>query len=189
MDDNDTDAVENFINSILGEDAELCAAHGEALPPDVLRQAMEEQEAAIARRWAAVFESVKALQDRTRYLSDVSALNTSAATVLESFLRLCSESSELVASKRRLDMWSQQARDLMTATALGLEASSALIAVLGDSGAGKSTLLNALLQVDDGGVVPVSGVRACTAAPIEISYCVAEPGAEYQATAEFLTPP
>jgi len=48
MDDNDIDAVENFINSILGEDAELCAAHGEALPPDVLRQAMEEQEAAIA---------------------------------------------------------------------------------------------------------------------------------------------
>lgn len=188
MADNDTDAVEKFINSILGEDAELCAAHGEAFAPDVLRQAMEkEQEAAIARRRAAVSESAKALQDRTRYLSDISVLNTSAATVLESFLRLCSESSELVASKRRLDMWSQQARDLMMATASGPEASSALIAVLGDSGAGKSTLLNALLQVDDGGVVPVSGVRACTAAPIEISYCVAEPGAEYQATVEFLT--
>eukprot|EP00168_Porphyra_purpurea_P009164 TRINITY_DN2210_c0_g1_i5.p1 TRINITY_DN2210_c0_g1~~TRINITY_DN2210_c0_g1_i5.p1 ORF type:complete len:1827 (+),score=432.58 TRINITY_DN2210_c0_g1_i5:250-5481(+) len=186
--DIDIDALEKFLNGIFSEDAELGTAAGEAIAPDVLRHKMEqEQEAAVARRQATVAESSKALQDRTRYLSDISALNKRAATALDGFLRLCSESSTLVASKRRLEMWLQQARDLVAATVSGPADSAALIAVLGDSGAGKSTLLNALLQVDDGGVLPVSGVRACTAAPIEISYRAAQPGSRYEATIEFLT--
>jgi len=186
--DIDIDALEKFLNGILREDSELGTAADDAIAPDVLRRTMEQdQEVAVARRQAAVAESSKALQDRTRYLSNISALNKRAASALDGFVRLCSESSTLVASKRRLEMWSQQARDLVAATVAGPADSAALIAVLGDSGAGKSTLLNALLQVDDGGVLPVSGVRACTAAPIEISYRAAQPGSRYEATVEFLT--
>ncbi|KZW02749.1 hypothetical protein EXIGLDRAFT_372054 [Exidia glandulosa HHB12029] len=42
-----------------------------------------------------------------------------------------------------------------------------VVAVIGASGAGKSSLINALLGED---IVPTSGMRSCTATPIEISY-------------------
>lgn len=52
-----------------------------------------------------------------------------------------------------------------------------------DSGSGKSSLLNALLGSEGEDVLPVSGVRACTAAPISITYCGS---AGFHAEIEFL---
>jgi ribosome biogenesis GTPase A len=45
-----------------------------------------------------------------------------------------------------------------------------LICVVGATGAGKSSLINALLDAGEGGVVPTSGIRACTAVVTEIGY-------------------
>ncbi len=55
------------------------------------------------------------------------------------------------------------------------------ISLMGGTGAGKSTLVNALL---DARILPVSNMRACTAAISEISYA---PGSEYRARIEFVS--
>lgn len=55
------------------------------------------------------------------------------------------------------------------------------IALVGGTGAGKSTLVNALL---DARILPVSNMRACTAAISEIAYSA---GPEYRASVEFLS--
>lgn len=55
------------------------------------------------------------------------------------------------------------------------------ISLMGGTGAGKSTLVNALL---DARILPVSNMRACTAAISEISYA---PGSEYRARIQFVS--
>lgn len=55
------------------------------------------------------------------------------------------------------------------------------IGVVGDTGAGKSSMLNALLGEED--VLPVNGMRACTASVVEVSYG----GDCYNAEIEFMT--
>lgn len=60
------------------------------------------------------------------------------------------------------------------------------IVVVGNTGAGKSTLLNALL--DETTVLPTNGMRACTAAMIELRHEDTPPSAPaYRGEVEFLT--
>ncbi|KAF3766150.1 hypothetical protein M406DRAFT_329991 [Cryphonectria parasitica EP155] len=60
------------------------------------------------------------------------------------------------------------------------------IGVIGNTGAGKSSLINALL--DEERLVPVNGVRACTASATEIAYNYSDDPAEaYRAEIEFIT--
>jgi energy-coupling factor transporter ATP-binding protein EcfA2 len=55
--------------------------------------------------------------------------------------------------------------------------------LVGNTGAGKSTLLNALLG--EWGVLPTNGMRACTAALMELSFCHETDGPAYRADVEF----
>jgi len=60
------------------------------------------------------------------------------------------------------------------------------VVVVGNTGAGKSTLLNALL--DETRVLPTNGMRACTAALIELRHEESEKAApEYRGEVEFLS--
>jgi energy-coupling factor transporter ATP-binding protein EcfA2 len=59
------------------------------------------------------------------------------------------------------------------------------VVVVGNTGAGKSTLLNALLG--ETGVLPTNGMRACTAALIELSHNAATSGPAYAADVEFIS--
>jgi energy-coupling factor transporter ATP-binding protein EcfA2 len=59
------------------------------------------------------------------------------------------------------------------------------VVVVGNTGAGKSTLLNALLG--ETGVLPTNGMRACTAALIELSHNPDASGPAYAADVEFIT--
>ena len=59
-----------------------------------------------------------------------------------------------------------------------------VIAVVGDTGSGKSSLTNALL--DHAGILPTSGLRACTATVVEVSANLTD--STYQADVEFLSP-
>eukprot|EP00873_Tetraselmis_striata_P009523 jgi/Tetstr1/429787/TSEL_019654.t1 len=59
--------------------------------------------------------------------------------------------------------------------------------VLGDTGAGKSTMLNALLG--ECSLLPTNGMRACTAAIVELAYAhaPADPCRPYEGAVEFLS--
>ncbi len=59
------------------------------------------------------------------------------------------------------------------------------VVVVGNTGAGKSTLLNALLG--ETGVLPTNGMRACTAALIELSHNPDASGPAYAADVEFIS--
>jgi len=59
---------------------------------------------------------------------------------------------------------------------------STVIAVVGDTGSGKSSLLNALF--DNAGLLPTSGVRACTAVVVRVSENTSSD--LYEADIEFL---
>ena len=59
------------------------------------------------------------------------------------------------------------------------------VVVVGTTGAGKSTLLNALLGEKD--ILPTNGMRACTAALIELSYNSIDQGERYLAEVEFIS--
>lgn len=58
-----------------------------------------------------------------------------------------------------------------------------VIAVVGGTGSGKSSVVNALL--DHANVLPTSGLRACTAAVVEVS--TLSNGSQYEAEIEFLS--
>lgn len=57
-----------------------------------------------------------------------------------------------------------------------------VIAVVGDTGSGKSSLLNALFDI--AGLLPTSGVRACTA--VVVTVCENTTSSLYEADIEFL---
>lgn len=59
------------------------------------------------------------------------------------------------------------------------------VVTVGDTGAGKSTLLNALLGETN--VLPTNGMRACTAAIIEMQYNKEEEGKPYLGEVEFVS--
>lgn len=59
------------------------------------------------------------------------------------------------------------------------------VVTVGDTGAGKSTLLNALLGETN--VLPTNGMRACTAAIIEMQFNKAEGGKSYVGEVEFVS--
>src|SRR5262245_13640289 len=72
--------------------------------------------------------------------------------------------------------WEERLHDLHTRTG---ERPEVAISLVGGTGAGKSTLLNALIGAR---VLPVSNMRACTAAVCEVVYA---PG-PYRALVEFI---
>lgn len=78
--------------------------------------------------------------------------------------------------RARWSEWDQRLRDLFERTKQRPEVE---ISLVGGTGAGKSTLLNALIGIR---VLPVSNMRACTAAICEVSY--GEP--PYRARVQFI---
>ncbi|KAJ1561015.1 hypothetical protein HK405_005189, partial [Cladochytrium tenue] len=176
--------MEDFIKGLLAD----TDRHHDDLSINSLRDAMENEarEAAVVRE-AEVKSSETDVYDRTEYLHRIIACNNKSSESLKRFIQLCAEqTARPMASSQRFDIWKRQAEELIAsptpaptegggASRLGsgsafVEA-EAMIAILGDSGAGKSSLLNALLCDKGDSVLPVSGVKACTAAPIEIGYC------------------
>ncbi|ORY53657.1 hypothetical protein BCR33DRAFT_5462 [Rhizoclosmatium globosum] len=182
--------LNDFLTQIMQDDR---ADDGEDIAPEALRQRMEREAKEIEElRQSRVESSTQSLQERTVYLNKVIKTNNVAAATLSKFIDSisCVQGQKTVASDRRIQIWKSQVQELVdsntsTATATGSNgnAGAAMIAVLGDSGSGKSSLLNALLVPKSDGILPVSGARACTAAPIEIAYHASR---EFEAKVEFL---
>ncbi|KAJ3078075.1 hypothetical protein HDU99_000798, partial [Rhizoclosmatium hyalinum] len=182
--------LNDFLTQIMQDDR---ADDGEDIAPEALRQRMErEAKENEELRQSRVESSTQSLQERTVYLNKVIKTNNVAAATLSKFIDSisCVQGQKTVASDRRIQIWKSQVRDLVdsntsTATSTGSNGNvgAAMIAVLGDSGSGKSSLLNALLVPKSDGILPVSGARACTAAPIEIAYHASR---EFEAKVEFL---
>ncbi|KAL4423152.1 hypothetical protein ABPG77_007805, partial [Micractinium sp. CCAP 211/92] len=83
-----------------------------------------------------------------------------------------------LATAQRAAAWAQDLAAMQERS----EMRPVVIGVVGDTGAGKSSCLNALLGEEE--VLPQSGMRACTACVVEVSYA---PGAAYTADIEFMT--
>ncbi|KAJ3058976.1 hypothetical protein HDU98_004976 [Podochytrium sp. JEL0797] len=174
-----------FLNEIMkaGEGEEE-----DGVAPEFVHARMEQEASEVAQRREAASElATQALQERTVYLNKVIKMNDVASATLNKFMsQIAVQSQHMVASDRRLEIWQSQICELVAKSATALNAepsiSNAMIAILGDSGSGKSSILKALLLPNSEGVLPMSGARACTAAPIAITYSA---GHGFEARIEF----
>lgn len=93
---------------------------------------------------------------------------------LEDCLRSSPRSADAPVFLQKITELRQQARYART-----------IIGVVGVTGSGKSSVLNAVLEEEN--ILPTSGMRACTAVPVELSYNNTEdPSKKYRAVIEFI---
>ncbi|KAA6425538.1 MAG: hypothetical protein FRX49_04435 [Trebouxia sp. A1-2] len=128
-------------------------------------------EAADKRSAGDIFEQT--VIDCKTVLSDVTSVLLDTAAPDASGM-----SKSRIAAAERATMWQKELQGLLNRCKIP----QLYIGVLGDTGAGKSSTINCLLGEEN--VLPVNGMRACTACVVEISYISSS---VYEGTVECMT--
>jgi hypothetical protein len=158
-------ATEEALADVVDDTHADAAASTEHEPVDCLaRTAPTPAHGGLAAAAASSDCIVSLLRDGSALIDDV------RATLIEQPERPLSTAARTVA-------WTADLDRLRARCA----APQVLIGVVGDTGAGKSSMLNALLGEED--VLPVNGMRACTASVVEVSYGASS---VYAAEVEFM---
>ncbi|DBA74384.1 TPA: hypothetical protein ACH3X1_011148 [Trebouxia sp. C0004] len=151
------------------------AAEPGSLPPhqevEVKDEADIVMEEADKRSAADIFEQT--VIDCETVLSDLSSVLLDEAAPDAS-----GTSKSRIAASERASMWQKELQGLLNRCKIP----QLYIGVLGDTGAGKSSTINCLLGEEN--VLPVNGMRACTACVVEISYISSS---VYEGTVECMT--
>ncbi|KAL0055055.1 hypothetical protein WJX82_006331 [Trebouxia sp. C0006] len=163
----------------LAETAQLSGAvQGAAEPSNSAQQAVEVKDEADTvmveadkRSAADIFEQT--VIDCKKVLSDVTSVLLDEAAPDASGM-----SNSRIAASERATMWQKELHGLLNRCKIP----QLYIGVLGDTGAGKSSTINCLLGEEN--VLPVNGMRACTACVVEISYISSS---VYEGTVECMT--